>query len=180
MKFIIYDIEATCWAGRPPGMVQETIEIGACALDAYGKQTGTFSRLIKPIIHPRLSHFCQNLTGIEQAEINKARDFRRVIQEFQDWIGVYDEDYLLGSWGDFDPKQLRADCKLHRQDDYWLDNHINLRRQYQEIRRLPKKRGLKAAVKHEGFTWEGAQHEALADAENTAKVFQALIDEWRY
>ena len=161
-------------------MVQETIEIGACALDAYGAQTGTFSRLIKPVIHPTLSHFCQNLTGIEQSELNRARDFRRVVEEFKEWIGVDYEPYLLASWGDFDRKQLTADCKLHKVDDYWLDEHINLRRQYQQIRNLPKKRGLKAAVKHEGFTWEGDQHEALVDAENTAKVFRAMIDEWRW
>lgn len=161
-------------------MIQETIEIGACALDAYGKQTGTFSRLVKPLLHPRMSHFCQNLTGIDQSELNRARDFRRVIREFQEWIGVDDEDYLLASWGDFDRVQLIADCKIHKQEDYWLEEHIDLRKQYQEIRKLPKKRGLKAAVKHEGFSWEGTQHEALVDAENTTKIFQAMIDMWRY
>lgn len=161
-------------------MVQETIEIGACALDAYGTFLGSFSKLIKPTLHPKLSHFCQNLTGIEQVNLNKARNFRRVIQDFKDWVGVDHEEYLLASWGDFDRVQLMADCDLHRLDDFWLDDHIDLREQYQQIRRLPKKRGLKAAVKHEGFTWEGTQHEALVDAENTMKVFQALIDEWRY
>lgn len=180
VKFIIYDIEATCWAGRPPGMTQETIEIGACALDRYGVRTSSFSKLIKPTLHPRLSLFCRDLTGIEQTELNRAGDFRRVIREFQEWIGVDEEDYLLASWGDFDPQQLRVDCKFHKIDDYWLDEHINLREQYQQIRKLPKKRGLKAAVKHEGMVWEGAQHEALVDAENTAKVFQAMIDEWRW
>lgn len=180
MKFIVYDIEATCWAGRPPGMVQETIEIGACAVDSYGTVTGSFSKLIKPVIHPKLSHFCQNLTGIEQESLNRAKNFKRVITEFKEWIGVDFDEYLLASWGDFDQEQLMADCQLHKLDDYWLEEHIDLRAQYQQIRKLPKKRGLKSAVKHEGFTWEGAQHEALVDAENTTKIFQALIDEWRY
>lgn len=161
-------------------MVQETIEIGACALDAYGNQLGTFSQLVKPTLHPQLSHFCRNLTGIEQPELNQAKSFRRVIGRFKDWIGVDEEEYLLASWGNFDRKQLVADCRLHREDDHWLERHINLRRQYQEIRRLPKKRGLKAAVKHEGFSWEGEQHEALVDAENTTKIFQSMIDMWRY
>ncbi len=161
-------------------MVQETLEIGACALNSYGQVTGSFSRLIKPVLHPRMSHFCQNLTKIPQAEVNRARDFRRVAEEFMDWIGVEEEDYLLASWGSFDPEQLRADCRLHRMEDYWLDPHINLKAQYREIRKLPKKRGLKSAVKHEGFFWEGPEHRALPDAENTVKIFQALIDVWRY
>jgi len=180
VKFIIYDIEATCWEGRPPGMVQETIEIGACELDAYGRYLGSFSRLIKPVMHPQLSHFCRKLTKIPQADINRSRDFKRVIQEFQDWIGVGYDDYLLASWGDFDPEQLSADCRLHRLDDYWLDDHIDLKAQYRDIKGLPKKRGLKSAVKKEGFTWEGEEHRALPDAKNTARLFQAMIDEWRY
>lgn len=180
VKFIIYDIEATCWEGRPPGMVQETLEIGACALDAYGRITGQFSRLIKPVIHPQMSHFCRNLTSISQVDVNRAQDFKRVVAEFKDWIGVDYEDYLLASWGDFDEEQLRADCRLHRMDDYWLDEHIDLKEQYREIRKLPKKRGLKSAVKHEGYFWEGEEHRALPDAQNTAKIFQALIDMWRY
>lgn len=181
MKFIVYDIEATCWDGRPPGMVQETIEIGACALDNYGRVTGQFSRLIKPVIHPQMSLFCKKLTKIDQSELNRARNFKRVIEEFKDWVGVDDqEDYLLAGWGDFDQLQLMEDCRMHRLEDYWLEEYIDLRVQYQEIRKLPKKRGLKAAVKHEGYTWEGEQHRALVDAQNTVKVFQEMIDEWRY
>lgn len=180
MKFIVYDIEATCWEGRPPGMVQETIEIGACELDRFGRVQDYFSRLIRPVMHPTLSHFCRNLTKIDQVELNRAQDFSRVVEDFQDWIDVDGGEYLLASWGNFDPEQLAADCRLHRLDDYWLDEHIDLKTQYQEIKGLPKKRGLKSAVKHEGYEWEGVQHRALTDARNTVKVFQALIDMWRY
>lgn len=161
-------------------MVQETLEIGACALDSFGRVNGQFSRLIKPVLHPQMSHFCRKLTNISQMEVNRARDFSRVIGEFMDWIDVDREEYLLASWGNFDKVQLMADCRLHRLDDYWLDDHIDLKEQYREIRKLPKKRGLKSAVKHEGFLWEGEEHRALPDAQNTAKVFQALIDMWRY
>lgn len=161
-------------------MVQETLEIGAYALNAYGQVTGQFSRLVKPVLHPQMSHFCRKLTNISQAEVNRARDFKRVIAEFQNWIGIDYEDYLLASWGRFDRDQLMADCRLHRMDDYWLDEHIDLKQQYADIRKLPKKRGLKSAVKHEGYSWEGEEHRALPDAQNTVKIFRELIDVWRY
>ncbi|MBC6996577.1 3'-5' exonuclease [Neolewinella lacunae] len=180
MKFIILDIEATCWEGKPPGMVQETIEIGACAVDQYGRVGGRFNRLIKPVLHPQLSLFCRQLTKIEQPEINRAQDFSRVIREFQDWVGVDEEEYTLASWGRFDRRQLAADCRLHRLDDYWLDYHIDLKEQYQDIRKLPKKRGLQSAVRHEGYLWEGQAHRALTDAINTTKIFCGLIDLWNY
>ncbi|THH41629.1 3'-5' exonuclease [Neolewinella litorea] len=180
MRFIIYDIEATCWEGRPPGMVQETIEIGAFEVNAYGEVGAAFSRLIKPILHPQLSHFCRQLTNIDQSDINRSRDFSRVIQAFQDWIDVDGEPYALAAWGSFDERQLRQDCDLHRMDDYWLDPHINLKAQYRDIRSLPKKRGLASAIRHEGFEWTGEQHRALDDAENTVKIFCKLLDMWRY
>ena len=180
MKFIVYDIEATCWEGRPPVMVQETIEIGALEIDQVGRVLRQFSRLIKPVIHPQMSLFCRKLTQIDQGDIDRAQKFPRVIRDFKDWIGVEDDDYLLASWGDFDRTQLMADCRQHRLEDWWLDEHINLKKQYQQIRGLPKRRGLKSAVKHEGHVWEGEQHRALTDAINTAKVFTELIDVWRY
>lgn len=180
MKIIVYDIEATCWDGNPTGMVQETIEIGACELNQYGETVSYFSRLIRPVLHPSLSHFCRKLTNIDQVDVNRAKDFPRVIDDFLDWINVDYDDYLLAAWGRFDKRQLTADCRLHRVDDYWLEPSIDLKAQYQEIKGLPKKRGLKAAVRHEGFEWEGEQHRALVDAKHTALIFQSMIDMWRY
>lgn len=161
-------------------MVQETIEIGAFEVNAFGEVGGAFSRLIKPILHPQLSYFCRHLTNIDQADINRSRDFSRVIQAFQDWIDVDGEPYALAAWGNFDERQLRQDCALHRMEDYWLDAHINLKAQYRDIRGLPKKRGLASAIRHEGFEWTGEQHRALDDAENTVKIFCKLLDMWRY
>ena len=161
-------------------MVQETIEIGAYEVDAYGRVGSAFSRLIKPILHPQMSHFCRKLTQIDQADINRARDFPRVIQAFEDWIDVGGEPYVLAAWGNFDELQLRRDCRLHGVYEDWLDPSINLKAQYRELRNLPKKRGLASAVRHEGYEWSGEQHRALDDAENTVKVFQKLLDVWRY
>ena len=45
MNFIIFDLEATCWEGKPPNMVQETIEIGAVRINPYGEVEDTFNRL---------------------------------------------------------------------------------------------------------------------------------------
>ncbi|MGB3800560.1 MAG: 3'-5' exonuclease, partial [Lewinella sp.] len=114
------------------------------------------------------------------ADIDRARDFSRVIDAFREWVTAEPGPYVLAAWGDFDQRQLRQDCDLHRLDDDWLDSHINLKSQYRDLRGLPKKRGLASAVRHEGFEWTGEQHRALDDAENTVKVFRKLLDMWRY
>lgn len=180
MNFIIYDIEATCWEGRPPSMVQETIEIGAVKMDNYGDVLGTFQRFVRPVLHPQMSLFCKRLTDIDQADINRASDFPRVIEDFKDWADIWDEDYLLCSWGSFDQKLFRQDCQLHRLEDEWTDAFINLKRQYHDIKGLRRQRGLKRSVEAEGFEWTGDHHRALDDAINLAKIFRKHLDMWQY
>ncbi len=149
-------------------------------LNRYGEVTGSFNKFVKPILNPNLSLFCRELTSIPQEYIDRANEFPVVIEEFQDWGEVFEEDYLLCSWGNFDKKQLVQDCKLHGLEYEWLEPHINVKRQYQEIKRLKRPRGLKSAVKFEGFEFTGIHHRGIDDAENLAKIFAKHLDEWRY
>ncbi|MBK6620708.1 MAG: exonuclease domain-containing protein [Saprospirales bacterium] len=180
MNFIVFDLEATCWEGKPENKVQEIIEIGAVRLSAFGEVEDTFCRFVRPVLNPSLSVFCRQLTRIEQRDIDKAAGFAKVIDEFQDWADIFYEDYLLCSWGNFDRKMLVQDCKLHKLDSEWALEHINLKRQYQDIRKLKKKRGLQAALEKEGFEFEGSPHRAIDDAKNLVKIFLKHLDEWAY
>ncbi len=180
MNFIIFDLEATCWQGRPPSMIQEIIEIGAIRINGYGEVEGSFNKFIRPKLNPRLSVFCQELTTIQQEEIDRARYFPEVIEAFQDWAEIFEEDYLLCSWGGFDQRMLIQDCELHHMEHDWVEPHINLKKQYREIKRLGKPRGLKKSVEIEGFDFTGTHHRGIDDAENLARIFIKYLDEWRY
>ena len=180
MNFIIYDLEATCWRGRPPRKVQEIIEIGALLVNDYGEVEDVFSRFVRPVVSPNLSAFCEELTSINQEDIDRADTFDRVIEDFQDWGRVFDEDYVLCSWGNFDKRMLKQDCELHDLESDWVSPHINLKKQYQSIRRLRKPTGLRRTVEHEGFEFTGIHHRAIADAENLTKVFTKYLDMWQY
>ena len=182
MNFIVFDLEATCWEGRPPNMVQEIIEIGALKINRYGELISAFSRFVRPVIHPTLSLFCRQLTTIDQVAINRAQTFPDVIEDFMEWSGAYDdEEYMLCSWGSFDKRQLIQDCQLHRMEDDWIEPyHINIRRQYHDMRGWRTYKGLKKVVELEGFEFTGTYHRGISDAENLAKIFVKHIDEWRY
>ena len=180
MNYIIFDLEATCWNGRPPNMESEIIEIGAYRLNGYGEVTGEYNRFVKPILHPYLSAFCQELTSITQENVDRAKEFPEVIEEFQEWAGVFEKDYLLCSWGKYDRKMLEKDCTLHDIDAEWAVQHINLKKQYQEIRKLRKPRGLKSATQKEGFEFSGIHHRGIDDAQNLVKIFLKYFDEWRH
>jgi inhibitor of KinA sporulation pathway (predicted exonuclease) len=180
MNFIIYDLEATCWMGRPPSMVQEIIEIGAVRVNNYGETEGVFDSFVRPIVNPRLSTFCQELTSIRQEDVERARRFPAVIEDFQDWAEIWEEDYLLCSWGEFDAKMLVNDCKMHKLDYDWVEPHINLKEQYRKIKKLKQARGLKKAVEEEGFEFIGTHHRGIDDARNLALIFTKYLDEWLY
>ncbi len=180
MHFILFDLEATCWQGKPIDKVQEVIEIGAIKMNRYGEVIDEFNRFVRPVLNPVLSAYCQELTTIDQIDINRADTFLRVAEDFQDWIEIFDSEYLLCSWGRFDKRLLKQDCELHRMETEWLDFHINVKRQYQELKRLRKPRGLKHAIEAEGFEFSGIHHRAFSDAENLSKIFVKYLDEWVY
>ncbi|MFZ4426718.1 MAG: exonuclease domain-containing protein [Saprospiraceae bacterium] len=180
MNFIIFDLEATCWQGSPPGMVQEIIEIGAFKVDRYGEVKSSFNRFVRPVVNPFLSSFCQELTTIQQADVDRAKPFPKVIEAFQDWAGVWEDEYLLCSWGGFDKRMLANDCRLHRLEEDWTAHHINLKQQYHDLKRLKKTRGLKHAVEAEGFDFSGTHHRGLDDAANLVQIFIKFLDDWQY
>lgn len=178
MNYIIYDLEATCWENIPPGYVQETIEIGAYRINPFGEVRGKFNRFIRPTLHPTLSPFCRQLTGIEQLDVNRAKFFPEVIEEFQDWARIEEEDYTLCSWGNFDRKIFAADCRLHRLDHEWTERHVNLKEQYRVMKRMRAGIGLRKAIEKEGMVFTGQHHRGISDAENLTKLFLKYLGNW--
>lgn len=179
MNFIIYDLEATCWQGNY-SQRQEIIEIGAVKFNGYGEADSIFNSFVRPVVHTTLSTYCTELTSIRQVDVNRADKFPVVIEDFQDWINIFEEDYLLCSWGSFDRKALINDCELHDMDSEWAEHHINLKRQYHEIKGIRHPMGLRRVVEKEGFEFTGAHHRGIDDAKNLAKIFMKYLDEWMY
>lgn len=178
MHYIVFDLEATCWPKETPGVRQEIIEIGAIRLDQTGQVRGEFHRMVRPVIHPMLSPYCRNLTGIRQEEVSSAKTFAQVLPQFLDWL-YFSEEYLLLSWGGRDKFFLEQDCRLHRLESDWLqDSHHDLKTMYKEMFRLPGKLSLQSALRRENLVFEGEAHRALEDARNTVHLFLRHIDEW--
>ncbi|MBU6342355.1 MAG: exonuclease domain-containing protein [Bacteroidetes bacterium] len=178
MNYIIYDLEATCWEHPPPGYVQETIEIGAFRVNQFGEVRGKYNRFIKPVVHPILSPFCRNLTTITQEDVNRAKTFPEVIEEFQHWAYMDESEYVLCSWGSFDRKMFASDCRLHRIDSAWTEKHVNLKEQYRIHKRMKKGVGLRKAVEMENIEFSGIHHRGISDAENLTKLFLKYLGYW--
>ncbi|MHC5538348.1 exonuclease domain-containing protein [Singulisphaera rosea] len=88
MRYIVVDLEATCWENVRDYDRMETIEIGAVELVAADTPScREFSRFIRPVAEPRLSDFCQRLTTIRQRDVDRADPFSVVFPDFVNWIG---------------------------------------------------------------------------------------------
>jgi len=177
LNYIILDLEATCWKHPKGREEQEVIELGAVKLSAYGEVEEFYHSFVKPVYHPVLSHFCLDLTGITQPEVDRAPSFDRMWMDFEAWV-CKDADFKLLSWGAFDEELLVQNCRNHRVDVFWKESFTDLKKQYRELNELKKPVGLMKALKREGFEFDGNHHRALDDAKNTCKIFTQYLDEW--
>lgn len=177
MKFIIFDLEATCWEQYDKSD-NETIEIGAIKINMDREIEDEFVQFVKPIRFPKLSEFCKNLTTIDQEDIDNAPHFYEAKTRFLNWINS--DQYLLCSWGFYDKKQFESDCKIHSINSNWCKNHISLKHQYGKFKNLKRAVGMKRALENEGMKIEGTHHRGIDDAKNIAKIFIKYFDEWKY
>ncbi|HRG31778.1 MAG: 3'-5' exonuclease [Saprospiraceae bacterium] len=179
MKFLIFDLEATCWESHVSHLYQqEIIEIGACIMNHYGEIESTFTSLVKPNIHKFLSPYCKNLTQIDQSEINKAKTFPEVLDRFFDWAEIPDENYGFCAWGSADYKMILTDCQLHNIETDWLIPYIDIKSQYHKNKDLKKLMSLEKVLQKNGLEFEGQRHRALPDTLNLAKLVYKYRDDW--
>src|SRR6185369_4499509 len=112
MRYLIIDLEATCWKTASSPARMETIEIGAVLLaGASGLVEREFAAFVRPVAEPLLSEFCVALTTIRQSDVDSAERFSIVFWELLDWIGP--DPFIWCSWGGYDLRQLQIDCERH-------------------------------------------------------------------
>ena len=176
MRYVIVDLEATCWEkGTSPDRM-EIIEIGAVLLaSGSGPMSGEFGEFVRPIASPQLSEFCTQLTSIRQADVDSAAQFSVVFPRFIAWIGA--EPFRLCSWGAYDLTQFRTDCNRHRIAlPASFEPHINLKAEFARLKGL-RPMGMKGALAHMRIALEGTHHRGADDARNIAKLAQIILPE---
>lgn len=169
MRYVIVDLEATCWMKRVEPQQMEIIEIGSVLLAAKtGPTLREFTSFVRPINKRELSAFCMGLTGIRQQEVDPADDFSKVFPRFLNWIGP--EPCRLCSWSVFDLEQFRTDCVRHNIlfPPRFL-SHVNLKQEFARLRGVHPC-GVKRAFALCQLQLEGKPHRALDDARNIAKL----------
>jgi inhibitor of KinA sporulation pathway (predicted exonuclease) len=174
MRYVIVDLEATCWENNRNTDRMEIIEIGAVLLPSCSAlPTAEFSRFVRPVVEPRLSDFCRKLTSISQADVDAADTFWTVLGNFLDWIGP--EPFVLCSWGAYDLNQFRVDCQRHGIPfPETFGRHVNLKKEFARVFKV-RRCGMVAALQHAGLPLEGRHHRGIDDARNIAKLARLVL-----
>ncbi len=171
---LVVDLEATCWDGytAPPEQENEIIEIGICTLDlATLEISAAESILVKPT-HSEISPFCTQLTTIT-AEMVAEHGI-----SFAEACDLLETRYqsrnrLWCSWGSWDFKIMRDQCKRRTVRYPFSDKHANLKRVYADAQK--NRIGLEAALEALQLPLEGTHHRGDDDAHNAARALVALL-----
>ncbi len=173
--FLVVDFEATCCDDDSISLDErEIIEFGAVLIEAKSLSTvSEFASFVRPIIHAKLSNFCKELTGIRQAEVDKADVFESVLQKFIDWQSEY-LGALFSSWGAFDFVQLNLEC-VRRNIDRPFFEHLNLKQEFASRNHLSKPCGMRAALQLANLPLLGFHHRGIDDARNIARLLPFIV-----
>ncbi|WP_223839460.1 3'-5' exonuclease [Saccharopolyspora pogona] len=103
------DVEATCWeSSSPEGQVSEIIEVGVCVVDIEARERVERDRILVQPETSRVSDFCEQLTGLTQAEVDRGVDFREACALLAERHRGTSRRWA--SWGDYDRKQFQRQC----------------------------------------------------------------------
>ena len=169
---LVIDFEATCDdGGGIPASNMEIIEVGAVWATVEGVVLDTFQAFVRPVVHPQLSTFCCELTGIKQADVDSADLFPVVMARLACFAQRRQAPGATwGSWGQFDARQLDRDCARHGiPHPLSAFTHVNLKRRFAKSQKI-KEINMASALQMMGMTLEGVHHRGLDDACNIAKL----------
>ena len=176
-KIVVIDIEMTCWEGfdAPPGQENEIIEIGVCLLNPTADSpqiTDKRSIMVKPI-RSEISPFCTELTSITPKMVaERGIDFPTACHILET---EYDtRNRLWASWGSFDRRMFRQQCKSRKVRYPFSKKHCNLKRLFQDS--FGTRMGFARAMEAVGIELEGTQHRGDDDAYNTTVLLKHLIE----
>ena len=173
-RILVIDIEATCWDVSPPpsGQTNEIIEIGLCVYDVERDRiVGKRSLLVSPVTSI-ISPFCTELTTLtpqllDEQGMDLAEACRILIEEYEA------RKILWTSWGGFDKKTFRKQCRRLGIGYPFGNKHMDLKSTFAEYSGL--RCGMMRALESANLGLIGTLHRGHDDAWNAARILQDLV-----
>lgn len=144
------------------------------------KEIARFHKYVRPILNPKLTDFCIELTGITQEVVDAADTFDRVYHEFQQWlesniISDINECVFVtdGPWDlrDFMEKELTY---YGYQRPTYMNQIIDIRKVFEMVYLKPSG-NLSNMLAHLKFSFQGREHSGIDDTFNISRIFLQLV-----
>ncbi|KKI94090.1 exonuclease [Bacillus sp. SA1-12] len=178
-QYVFFDFEMLCSNFGMAFENMEAIRLGAVKYDLETEDISYFDRMIKPESQEPLSEFCKALTGIEDADLENASNFKLVFADFLDWVGGVKKSRYF-SWSPSDLSRLKIDADKH---DIPLRTITKIEKRYIDFQEIFKKRVAKQNVSVEdalafyGLKFVGEKHHPMYDAYNTLRIYLSFLNE---
>ncbi|KAJ3091299.1 cytosolic leucyl tRNA synthetase [Quaeritorhiza haematococci] len=176
--YAVFDVEATCVSDGGWEYPNEIIEFPIVLVDGRTLEVvDEFHRYVRPVINPKLSDFCKELTGITQEDIDKADPFTTVLSEFESWLSKYAKYPFTrrvmfvtdGPWDLRDFARKQCEASLISRPPYWR-RWVDVRKLHHGFYDRPQRENIAGMLKHFGMEFEGREHCGLHDARNIARI----------
>lgn len=176
---LVIDLEATCCDQQTITRSEmEIIEIGAVMVELQNLSVvSEFQTFVKPVRHPFLTQFCQQLTSITQDQVNHAQTYPEAVKNFKNWFLPYlpESRLIWGSWGDYDRKQFEQDSQFHQVSFPLGFQHFNLKKLFSHNQGLKGRYGMAQALQLAKIPLEGTHHRGIDDARNITKLMPYIL-----
>nr|XP_020638921.1 ERI1 exoribonuclease 3 isoform X1 [Pogona vitticeps] len=178
--FLVLDFEATC--DKPQIHPQEIIEFPILKLNGRTMEIeSTFHMYVQPVVHPQLTPFCTELTGIIQAMVDGQPSLQQVLERVDEWMakeGLLDPSVksIFVTCGDWDLKvMLPGQCQyLGLPVADYFKQWINLKKAYSFAMGSWPKNGLLDMNKGLNLQHIGRPHSGIDDCKNIANIMKTL------
>ena len=152
---------------------QEIIEIGAVMLDDDNEEVSSFCEFVRPAYVTKIYAKFRKLTGITTEDIEGAAGLPEVLPRFIEWCG---DDYEIYSWSDSDIWQILNETRLRGLTEmpglsYMFNHWRDFQQEFCELLHLEKVMNLGRAVTLAGLDFSGREHDGLADARTTSRLY---------
>lgn len=187
----VLDFEANCMRKGIP-TPQEIIEFPVLLVHASsGNLEGIFHTYVKPDVHPKISQFCTQLTGITRAMVNQGISLDETLIAHQAWL---DSHNLIPAWqtktkpeqktflyltcGDWDFQTcLSKQLAYHNKElPLFAERWINIKHIFPAVLELRTRcPGMVGMLDILGLKLVGRHHSGIDDCRNIARIVQKLI-----
>ena len=151
----------------------EIVQIGSVRMDENMNIIDEFKCFVKPMYNTICKH-CSKVTGIKQHHVANTDTLDVCISRFLEWIGEDIANTNIYSWSNSDLIQLQSECMEKNIQDSRLeilfDNWVDFQKDFGGLLGYTWQMSLKNAMKAMDMPFEGAEHDALSDAKNTAHL----------